>query len=58
MFDFSDGDKSMESIFNIFLLVCIATAIVLELIKWWYSSQASGYLFTNTVSTFDPETYE
>lgn len=57
MFDFSDNKKSMESIFNIFLLVCIGVALILEIVRWWYLSQASGFLFSNTRSTYEAESF-
>lgn len=58
MLDFSDSKSSIQSIFIIFLMFCIVVAIVIELIKWFYLTQASGYLFKDTKSTFDSETYD
>lgn len=47
----------VETIFVYFLITCIVFSVFIELYKWWYSSQKSGYLFTNTISTFTPEQY-
>lgn len=58
MFDFSDSTKSVQSIFSIFLIICLVWAIGLELYKWNYIGQASGYLFYDTKSTFEAETFE
>lgn len=49
--------EGYETIFFYFLVICIVIAIGLELYKYYYSSQSSGYFFTNTVSTFTPEQY-
>lgn len=57
MFDFSDSTKSIQSIFTIFLLVCIGAAVILEIVRWWYLSQASGFLFSNTRSTYEAESF-
>ena len=52
------ANTSIDKIVSIFLIVCIVLAVALELYKWFYASQSSGYLFTDTKSTFNPETYE
>jgi hypothetical protein len=57
MISFSDPQSSLQSTFIVFLCVCVIIACVLELYKWFYTSQASGYLFSNTRSAFEPEIY-
>lgn len=52
------ANTSIDKVVSIFLIVCIVLAVALELYKWYYGSQSSGYLFTDTKSTFNPETYE
>lgn len=44
--------------FSIFLILCLVWAVSLELYKWYYIGQASGYLFSDTKSTFEAETFE
>jgi hypothetical protein len=58
MLDFSSASAGTQSAFIIFLLVIVFVALILELWKFFYSSAASGYLFDDTRSTFEPETYE
>ena len=49
--------EGAETVFTTFLIICILLAIGLELYKYYYSRGESGYLFKNTVSTFNPEQY-
>ena len=47
----------IENIFMYFLIGCLVFSIGIEIYKWWYSRQKSGYLFNNTISSFTPEQY-
>ena len=58
MFDFNDTKSTMISIFAIFLIICVILSIGIEGVKYYVTSQSSGYLFHTTRSTFEPETYE
>lgn len=58
MFDYSTPTASIGSIFSIFLIACLVLAVVIEIIRWWFLKQASGYLFKDTRSTYESETYE
>ena len=54
LFQFESNKQSIESIFNIFLIAIIVIAIGFEVYKWYYySSNESGYLVPNTISTFE-----
>mgnify|MGYP000120056086 CR=1 FL=1 len=48
----------MEIYFIILLCIIIVAGIIIELYKYFLSRGASGYLFKNTKSTFEPETFE
>lgn len=58
MLDFSNATSGSQSIFTLFLICIILVAVGIELWKYFYTGSSSGYLFTNTRSTFEPETYE
>ena len=58
IFQFGNNTQSIESIFSIFLIIIVVIALGFELYKWYYySSNHSGYLVPNTISTFDNEVF-
>jgi len=49
---------SASFIFVYFLALCLFIAVGLEVYKWYYTRGNSGYLFDNTITTFETQSYD